>query len=178
MRVQPIDLSARHNAQMGIKMNVLLIVVIIAFIWRMAAGYKHGMVKELKAFITFLVSAVSIALICKTINAYIHGSGIEMWISMLLLIVLGIGFKVLKLVFFSAETIAKLPVIHLADKIAGIAMGAAEIVILLWAFFLVLDLLYDFQLGIFAKMAAAYIKDSRFLTYLYDHNVLKKMLEH
>lgn len=159
-------------------MNGLLIVVVIAFIWRMAAGYQHGMVKELKAFITFLVSAVSIALICKTINAYLHESGMEIWISILLLIVLGIGFKVLKLVFFSAETISKLPVIHLADKIAGIVMGAVEIVVLLWAFFLVLDLLYHFQLGIFSKMAAAYIKDSGLLTYLYDHNILKKMLVH
>jgi len=159
-------------------MNGLLILVILAFLWRMTAGYKHGMVKELKAFVTFLVTAVSIALICRTLNFYMHGSGVEMWISILFLVVLGIGFKVLKLVFFSAETIAKLPVIHLADKISGIAMGAAEIVVLLWAFFLILDMLYNFQLGIFAKMAAAYIKDSGFLTYLYDHNILKKLLGH
>lgn len=161
----------------GCKMNYLLVLVILSFVWRMAAGYKQGMVKELKSFITFLVSAVSIALICKTVNAYIHEAGMDMVISIFLLIILGIAFKILKLAFFSAETIVKLPVIHLADKVLGIVMGAAEIVVLLWAFFLVLDMLYQFQLGIFAKMVAAYIKDSGFLTYLYDNNLFKKLLE-
>jgi len=163
---------------MEVKMNYLFILVILAFVWRMMAGYKQGMVKELKSFITFLVSAVSIALICKTINAYMHESGADMVISIFLLIILGIAFKVIKIVFFSAESIVKLPVIHLADKVLGIVMGALEIIALLWAFYLVLDMLYQFQLGIFAKMAAAYIKDSGFLTYLYEHNLFKKLLEH
>lgn len=157
-------------------MNYLLILVILAFIWRMAVGYKHGMVKELKAFISFLVSAFSVVLVCKIINAYLNGNGMSVFVSILLLIILGIGLKILNLVFFSAETIAKLPVIHLADKILGIVMGAIEIIALLWAFFLVLDMLDHFHLGIFAKMAAAYIKDSEFLTYLYTNNLFKNLL--
>ncbi len=159
-------------------MNYLLMIVILAFIWRMAAGYKQGMVKELKSFITFLVSAVSIAMICKAVNSYFHSDGMGMAISIMLLIVVGIGFKILKLVFFSAETIVKLPVIHFADKVLGIAMGAIEITVLLWAFYLVLDMLDNFHMGIFAKMGAAYIKDSDFLTYLYHNNLFKKLLEH
>lgn len=141
-------------------------------------GYKHGMVKELKAFLSFLVSAFSIVLICKTISAYLNENGMSMFVSILLLIILGIGFKILKLVFFSAETIARLPVIHLADKVLGIVMGAIEIIAVSWAFFLVLDMLDHFHLGIFAKMAAAYIKDSNFLTYLYTNNLFRKLLEH
>ena len=177
MRFQLLNLSPPKRIW-GIKMNYLLILIILAFIWRMSVGYKHGMVKELKAFLSFLVSAFSIVLICKTISAYLNENGMSMFVSILLLIILGIGFKILKLVFFSAETIARLPVIHLADKVLGIVMGAIEIIAVSWAFFLVLDMLDHFHLGIFAKMAAAYIKDSNFLTYLYTNNLFRKLLEH
>lgn len=155
-------------------MNYLLILIILIFIWRMADGYRLGTVKELQAFITFLVSAVSIALICKAINAYMQNEKITTVIAVLVLIILGIGFRLLKLVFFSAKTIAKLPVIHFADKILGIAMGAVEVIVLLWAFYIVLD---TFQLGIFARLAEAYIKDSEFLMYFYNNNFLKEILE-
>lgn len=155
-------------------MNYLLIIVILVLVWRMVVGFKQGMVKELQAFVTFLVSSCSIVLICKAVNAYLHSQTVSMIVAILLLIILGVGFRILKLVFFSAKTIAKLPVVHLADKILGIVMGAAEVLAMLWAFFLVLD---TFSTGIFARIAAAYINDNTILTYLYSNNLLEKIFQ-
>ena len=155
-------------------MNFLLIMILFVFVWRIVIGYKRGMVKELQSFFTFLVSSASIALICKAINAYLNAETVNVIIAVLLLIILGICFKILKLVFFSAKTIAKLPVIHLADKILGIAIGAAEVMLALWAFFLVLDV---FAAGIFTRMLLAYVKDSAFLNYLYENNLLESIFE-
>jgi len=132
------------------------------------------MVKELQSFFTFLVSSASIALVCKAINSYLHAETVNVVIAVLLLIILGICFKILKLVFFSAKTIAKLPVIHLADKILGIVIGAAEVLLALWAFFLVLDV---FAGGFFTRMLLAYVNDSTFLNYLYDKNLLESIFE-
>ena len=153
-------------------MNYLLIIVLLVFIWRIAAGYKRGMVKELQAFVTLLVTSASVILICKTITAYKNAENIIMVINILLLIILGICFSLLKLVFFSAKAIVKLPVIHLADKILGIVMGAAEVVFMIWALCLFVDTFSD---GMFAKMALAYINDSSFLNYLYENNLLEKL---
>lgn len=155
-------------------MNYLLIIVLLVFIWRIAAGYKRGMVKELQAFVTLLVTSASVILICKTITAYKNAENIIMVINILLLIILGICFSLLKLVFFSAKAIVKLPVIHLADKILGIVMGAAEVVFMIWALCLFVDTFSD---GMFAKMALAYINDSSFLNYLYENNLLEKLFE-
>lgn len=155
-------------------MNYLLIIILLVFIWRIAAGYKRGMVKELQAFVTLLVTSASIILICKTITAYKNADKIIMIVNILLLIIFGICFSILKLVFFSAKAIAKLPVIHLADKILGIVMGAAEVVFMIWALCLFSD---TFSKGIFARMALAYIKDSSFLLYFYNNNLLEKLFE-
>lgn len=155
-------------------MNYLLLMIIIVFIWRMVSGYKKGMVKELQAFVTLIVASVSIGLICKIINAYRETDKISMIIAILLLVILGICYKILSLVFFSAKAIVKLPIIHLADKLMGIVMGAAEVLVVLWAFYFVID---TFPLGIFGKVIAAYIRDSRFLMYLYENNLLGKIFE-
>lgn len=155
-------------------MNYLLIIILLVFVWRIAAGYKRGMVKELQAFITFLVTSASIVLICKAVNAYTNAEKIVMVINILLLIILGICFSILKFVFFSAKVIAKLPIIHLVDKILGIAMGAAEVIFMVWAFCLFVD---TFSTGIFARMALAYINDNVFLKYLYYNNFLEKLFE-
>ena len=120
-------------------MNYLLIIILLVLIWRMAAGYKIGMVKELQAFVTLLVTSASVVLICKIITAYTDGERIIMAINILLLVILGVCFSILKLVFFSAKAIANLPIIHLADKILGIAIGAAEVLLMIWAFCLFID---------------------------------------
>ena len=140
----------------------------------MVIGYRRGMVKELQDFFTFLVSSISIALVCKAVKSYLASETVNLIIAVLLLIILGIVFKLLKLVFFSAKTIVKLPVIHFADKILGIVLGAVEVAVMLWAFFLVLSI---FSVGILGKMLEAYIYDSSFLTYLYQHNLLEKIFE-
>ncbi len=155
-------------------MNFLLIILLIAFLWRMVTGYKRGMVKELHSFLAFLVSSASIALLCKAISAYRNSETVNIIIAVLLLIILGIGFKLLKLLFFSAEAIVKLPVIHFADKILGIVIGTAEVLVMLWAFFLILNI---FSQGIFARILLAYVNDSPILTYFYNSNLLENIFE-
>ena len=155
-------------------MNYLLIIIAFAFIWWIVAGYKKGMVKELQAFITLIVTSATIGLICKIINAYRSMDKISIVIAVLLLIILGIGFKLLNLVFFSAKAIVKLPVIHSADKLLGIVMGAAEVLIVLWAFYFVVD---TFTIGIFGRMMIAYISDSEILMFFYHNNLLEKIFE-
>lgn len=156
-------------------MNYLLIIILLVLIWRMAAGYKIGMVKELQAFVTLLVTSASVVLICKIITAYTDGERIIMAINILLLVILGVCFSILKLVFFSAKAIANLPVIHLADKILGIAIGAAEVLLMIWAFCLFID---TFSTGTFAKLALSYIEENKLLSYIYSNNLLEQLFEY
>lgn len=156
-------------------MNYLLIIILLVLIWRMAAGYKIGMVKELQAFVTLLVTSASVVLICKIITAYTDGERIIMAINILLLVILGVCFSILKLVFFSAKAIANLPIIHLADKILGIAIGAAEVLLMIWAFCLFID---TFSTGTFAKLALSYIEENKLLSYIYSNNLLEQLFEY
>lgn len=155
-------------------MNFLVLALLFFLVLRMAAGYKNGMVLELQHFFTFLVSAVSIALFCKAVSSYMQEDMVTFLSALVLLLVLGIGYKIIKLVFFSAKLISKLPVIHLLDKILGILMGAFEILLFVWAFFLFID---TFRLGIVGKILYAYIHESSLLVFLEQNNLLGNCIE-
>lgn len=154
-------------------MNYLLILFVLILIWRAADGYKAGMAKELQSFVTLVVTAISVAVICRGVFAYREGDRLTVFLSILFLVILGVLYKILGIVFFSAKAIAKLPVIHFVDKIMGIVMGVAEVIVLLWALYYVMD---TFTLGKFSLLIHTYINQNEILLYLYENNWLKSLI--
>ncbi len=156
-------------------MNYLLIVVLIMLLWRVIVGFKHGMVKEVQSFVTFLVGAFSLALVAKAVSAFANGEKLHAIIAIVLLVILGAIFKIVDLLFFSAKTIAKLPIVHILDKLLGIVIGGAEVILSVWAFYYIMS---RFQFGTFTTMMAENVADNKILMYLYNHNFLEKLIEH
>lgn len=74
---------------------------------------------------------------------------------------------------FVLDLISKLPVLHQINTIAGIAAGALEGLVILWILFIVLTMLGSTGFG---QTCMAMINESRILSYLYDSNVLSKIL--
>lgn len=154
-------------------MNYLLILCILVLIWRVADGYRVGMAKELHSFITLIVTAFSVAIICRGVFAYREEDKLTVFLSIILLVILGVLYKILGVIFFSAKAIAKLPVIHFADKLLGIVMGIVEVIVLLWALYYILD---TFTLGQFSLLVRTYINQNEILLYLYQNNWLKSLI--
>ena len=92
----------------------------------------------------------------------------------LLLVILGIAHHVLRLLFFSAKLIVKLPVVSSANKLLGMGVGALEVLILLWT---VYSLNMYFNLGMVGELLIEYSKDSKILTCVYEYNVLAAVVE-
>lgn len=74
---------------------------------------------------------------------------------------------------FVLNLLAKLPVLHQINTIAGIAAGALEGLVVLWILFIVLTMLGSTEFG---QTCMAMISESKILSYLYDSNVLSKIL--
>lgn len=89
-------------------------------------------------FITFLVAAVGIAVLC-----------------------------------FVLDLLSKLPVLHQINTLAGVAMGALEGLVILWIVFVIITMLGSTGFG---QSCMAMISESKILSFLYDSNVLSKIL--
>ena len=89
-------------------------------------------------FITFLVAATGIAVLC-----------------------------------FVLDLLSKLPVLHQINTIAGLVMGALEGLVILWIVFIVITMLGSTAFG---QTCLNMIWESKILSFLYDSNILSKIL--
>lgn len=152
-------------------MNILLILTGLILAWRIAEGFRHGMVKEIMAFVTLLVAAVSAVLLFVAVNDYLERNYVNMIVAIILLLVLSIVYRLIHLVLFSAKLMSKLPVVHTFDRILGGVIGVFETLIGIWVLF---SLLQMFDMGVIGEQILLYVKQSRVLTAAYEYNYLAK----
>ena len=155
-------------------MNILLLIVLLLVVVKMADGYKKGMVKEIISFVTLVLMCIVAVLLGCGLYSYMNKEIVGVVVVVLLLVILGIAHHALRLIFFSAKLIVKLPVVSSANKLLGMGVGALEVLILLWT---VYSLNMYFNLGMVGELLIEYSKDSKILTYVYEYNVLAAVVE-
>lgn len=74
---------------------------------------------------------------------------------------------------FVLDIISKLPGIHQINTLAGVALGALEGLVILWIVFIVVTMLGSTEFG---QETMKLISESELLSFLYDSNVLSKIL--
>lgn len=154
--------------------NILSLIVILFTIIKIADGYKKGMVKEVISFISLIVMCIVVLLLGVGLHSYMEQELAGVLVAVLLLAVLGIVHHFLKLIFFSAKLISKLPVIHSADKLLGMVVGALETILILWT---VYTFILYLGMGMIGNMIVEYSRDSKILTWLYENNMLALIVE-
>lgn len=103
-----------------------LIIIALIFIWRMAVGFRKGMVQEIISLIAMAVAGVCVLLIFGAIGSYLNreiGKVVQM---VIVLLVVCAVYRLIHVLFTSLELISKLPVIKWLDKLLGIVIGAGE----------------------------------------------------
>ncbi len=154
--------------------NFLLIIVVILAIFKMADGYKKGVVKEIISLVSMAVLCAVAALIAGGISSYNDGKIFNAVAAVILLVVLIIAHQLLKMVFFSAKLVSKLPVIHFVNKLLGAVFGVFEVVLLLWTLY---TLTMMMKLGAVGEIIVSFTQESRVLVWLYEHNYLAYVVE-
>lgn len=155
-------------------MNILLIILAVILIWRVSAGVKRGVVREVIAFVNVIFVALVLGLVCMIFNAYHAHNYLGIVLLMVGIVALSIIYSLLKIVFFSAKVISKLPVVSSVDRLLGLVIGAAETLIIFWTMccvFMYVDL------GVLEEQAVLMIRDSALLTWLYQYNFLGVILD-
>lgn len=155
-------------------MNIMLIILAVFFLFKIADGYKKGMVKEIISLVTLIIMGIMVMLISRGLQSYMKKEAVGVIIAVVLLALLGIVHHLLGVVFFSAKMITKLPVVHWANKLLGAVFGALEVVFLLQ---IVYTFIMFFGLGMIGQQILEYTRESVVLTKLYEHNIVAKMME-
>lgn len=155
-------------------MNLMAIIVILCIIFKIADGYKKGMVKEIISFVSLVVMCVVVVLISAGLHSYMEKKVIGVVIAILLLVILGIAHHLLGVVFFAGKLIVKLPIISWVDKVLGMAVGALEVILVLWTLY---TFTMHFGMGMIGQMIVEYTNQSKFLTTIYEYNMLAPIVE-
>lgn len=154
-------------------MNLLVIVVLLVLLWKVSEGYRRGMVKEIISFVSLIVLCVVAVLISSGLKSYSEHEYLGIVVAVFLLCIIGIVHHLLGLVFFSAKLISKLPVIHWADKLLGVVVGALETLLLLWT---VYTFILTFGLGMVGQVILTYTQENPVLLWLYRYNYLAQWI--
>lgn len=155
-------------------MNIMLIIMVVCVLFKIADGYKKGMVKEVISLVTLTVIGIMVVLISKGLHSYMEKEIVGVIIAVVLLALLGIVHHILGVVLFSAKMIAKLPVVHWANKVLGAVFGALEVILILQ---IVYVFIMYFGLGMIGQQILEYTKESVVLEKVFQYNIVAKLVE-
>lgn len=100
--------------------------IILIFLWRMAAGFRKGIVQEIISLIAMAAAGVCVFLIIGAVGSFMDqeiGSLIQI---VAVLIAVCLAYRLVNLLFVSLKLISKLPIVKGLDKVLGAVVGFAE----------------------------------------------------
>lgn len=107
-----------------------LVVIVFIFIWRVAAGFRKGMVQEIISLIAMAVAGVCVILILGAIGSYLDQEIGKTVQAVLVLFAVCLVYRLVHVLFTSLELVSKLPIIKGLDKLLGAVIGCAEAVLI------------------------------------------------
>ena len=101
-------------------------VVLLLFIWRVRGGYACGMMQEIVNLLSGVISLVCVALVFLAVTSAMSKSTHILTACIIALVLLGILFKLCRLIFAPMLAIGSISIVSGINKLLGAAMGAAE----------------------------------------------------
>lgn len=152
-------------------LNVTLLVVVVLIVWMMIRGYKKGMTKGLASLIALFAAFVVLALAIMLVSSFSQGEMTNTLYSVILLVLFGLAYGIVKFILRSAKAISSLPIISFVDSVLGIGIGLCKAVLVIWIFFMLCAGNY---LGGISNYVQQDIAGNTFLKLLYEFNFFVK----
>lgn len=154
-------------------LNVTLLAVVVLTVWMMIRGFKKGMAKELSGLVALFAAFVVLALAIMLVSSFTEGEMTNTLYSVILLVLFGIAYGIVKIILRSAKVVSKLPIINFFDSVLGIGVGLCKAVLVIWIFFMLCTNNY---LGTISEYVQQDIAGNTFLKYIYQYNIFAKWL--
>lgn len=149
--------------------NLPFLVVVALLIIRIIVSVKRGFVKEICSCIATVIASIAVLLIAFAVRKYFAEDRIVFVITLVLLFLLGIIYKIIDTFLVTLKLIAKLPLIKYVDKLLGIIVGVAEVVIIVWAVYCLVMIL---DVGAFEQWVMNGVRNNSILRTLFEYNYM------
>ena len=107
----------------------------LLFRWRVRGGYACGMMQEIVNVLSGAISLACLALIFLAVSSAMNRSMHILTVCIVALIVLGICFKVCRLIFTPLLAVGNISIVSGINKLLGAVLGAAEVCVLAFLFY-------------------------------------------
>ena len=154
--------------------NWALILIAVVVVINIINGYKNGVVKELLNCVSLLVLSLFVVLLSAVLKNYTDKQYVQMLTTIIMVLILSIGHKLIKMALDGMKILASLPVISLVNKLAGAVFGVIETALIVWAALCLIGL---FDLGTVGQYINMYVGNSELLSYLYENNLIARIGE-
>ncbi len=152
-------------------MNVTLLAVVILAVWMMIRGFKKGMAKELSGLVALFAAFVVLALGLMLVASFTEGEMTNTLYSVILLVVFGLAYGIVKFILRSARAVSSLPIIKFFDSVLGIGVGLVKAILIIWIVFM---LGANNYLGPVSTRIIQDIEGNTFLKLLFEFNFFMK----
>ena len=153
--------------------NIPFIIVLIVFVIFLVRALKNGFVKELCEFVSAIIASIAILLLAFAIHGVFDKDKIQFVVAVVLIVLLGIIYKLLSLFFTSLKLVSKIPVVKVLDKILGVVMAVLEIVVLLWAVYCLIIIVNGGALG---RWIIDCVKVNPVMRFVYEYNYMYQIV--
>jgi uncharacterized membrane protein required for colicin V production len=156
-----------------LNINALLVIVAVIFIVGAVGGYKQGLIDGVIGLVSFIMGLIVLGVTATGIGGYLNHSYVKVGVALALLAVIGIIYKVVRLIFNAFKFLRYIPIGKFADKLAGIVFGIAEALFVVWIAFFILDNITVMNVN---SWVSAQISQSDILMRLYDANIIESIV--
>ena len=155
-------------------MNILLIALAIIMVLRIKKKKKKGIVREALSLVSVLFVVLIVGIVSMITSAYHESNYIAIAVMLVIIVVLSIVYSIIKIVFFPAKVLTKLPVLSSMDKLCGLILGVVETLLGFWG---MCYAIMNIEFGTLNEQVFIMIGESKLLTALYQYNLLGVLLE-
>lgn len=152
-----------------VTVNATLVVVVLLMLVMSIRGFKKGFVKELSGLIALVAAFFVVAMAILFFAGIQKGNVTNSVYSVIVLLIFGIVYGLIRLVVNAFKILSHLPVLNLADKMLGLAAGFCEAVILVWIVFMLCE---NHYLGPVSQYVQHDLAESDILQLVYQYNFL------
>lgn len=111
---------------MDIYLVGIVVISIIVMLSMMTHGFHTGFAHELTTLVSLVAAIFVILLISGIVNGWRSGSASNLAVGLILLVIFGVVYRLIKIFMTSINFIAGLPVIHWLDSALGLVCGFME----------------------------------------------------
>lgn len=150
-------------------MNLLVIIFVALALWRACKGFKNGFAREVNNLISIFMALIVLSMVLLLFASIMEKNTKTTIISIVLLVVVSMVYRLVGMLMKSLETIAKLPIINLINKLFGLAAGALEVLAVFWIIFVIIG---SFPTGQFGEKIMEWTTQSTILINIYNKNYI------